>query len=439
MKKLKDNKLRIMVYGAESLGYAVPKTPVENSNFILTFCPINTEEEFPDFDGVIFFEKTFEEESRDKVICTNKAEMLKRAKQVFKLIDNGGFVCSLFYYIKDEYITGGGYTAYTHSSDDTNLAKVILNDLGIKKECRKSSDTPLKHFKKFRNEYIPYLDRYGVCQTVFELLYGKPVKPICKSRNVFTGMIVHDSFFFLPCLTSDSDKDEKNTINLFSTVAKALVETRSKLSKEIPLWINEQITFPEEEKLLNVLKNHEKEISSLKLNIKNYLTLKGCLSLSGETLVENVAFALETFFGLKTKTVDESAEDSKLFLQADGFEKLIAIAEIKGVNSGVKREHINQVDSHRERLNLPGDFPALLIINTKMDATDLKDKDLEIASDQIKKAVSDNVLIIRTLDLLNLIYLVEKGIVSKDKIIDIIQNRKGWLKATTESFEIVES
>lgn len=436
-----------MVYGAESLRYSVPKTPVEIDNFILTFCPINTEKEFPDFDGVIFFEQTFEKKLSNesygdnyKIICANKAEMLKRSKQVFKLFNNGGLACSLFYAIEDEYQTEGYAGIDTHRSDDTNLTKIILNGLGIDKSCRKSSDTPLEHFKISRNEYIPYIEKYGVCQTFFNLPYGsrRTVKPICKINSVFTGMIIDEFFFLLPCLAPD--KDEKNTIHLFSAVAKALVETRVKLSKEIPTWINEQFTLPEEEKLLSSLKEHEREIANIKSNASNYLTLKSCLSLSGEALVENIASSLETFLCLKTSTVDELIDDLKIFVsQPDDSEKLIAIAEVKGVNSGVKREHINQVDSHRERLSLPGNFPALLIISTKMDAMNLKEKDLEVASDQIKKAVSDNVLIIRTLDLLNLIYLIEKEIVSNEEIIDIIQKRTGWLKATTEKFEIIES
>lgn len=85
------------------------------------------------------------------------------------------------------------------------------------------------------------------------------------------------------------------------------------------------------------------------------------------------------------------------------------------------------------------DFPALLIINTKMAATSLKDKDLQVASEQIKKAVNDKVLIVRTLDLLNLIKLVEISRTSKDEILRMFKEEHGWLKATEEALEIMKA
>ncbi len=75
-------------------------------------------------------------------------------------------------------------------------------------------------------------------------------------------------------------------------------------------------------------------------------------------------------------------------------------------------------------------------MNVKMNAASLELKDLEVASEQIKKAVADKILIIRTLDLLNLIFLEDAGKISKDKIIEIFQKECGWLKSTQESYEI---
>jgi hypothetical protein len=115
---------------------------------------------------------------------------------------------------------------------------------------------------------------------------------------------------------------------------------------------------------------------------------------------------------------------------------MIALVEIKGVNSGIKREHINQADSHRERSGLANNFPILLIVNTKMDATKFEEKELEVAHEQVKKAVGDNILVMRTLDLINVIYLIERGIKTKDDFISVLQTENGWLKTTKETYII---
>lgn len=431
------NKFRIMAFGIESEGYKVPKEPIEDEKYILFFCPINTSDDFSSFDIVIFFDKTFETIS-DEIACNNKAEMLKRVKQAFSLLDKGGFICSLIYSIKDEYVKG--FRGSTYESNDTSLIKNILNDFGIYPNSRKPAGNPFKHFKIYRNEYLKYLDKYGVTETVFVLssYEFKNVKPICKVRDVYVGAIIYDKLILLPCLAPD--KDEKSTIDLFKVIAAAVTETIQKIRVEIPKWLNEQVLFPEEKKLIENLNRQHEIVKDLELKIKAYEDIKGCLYFSGHTLVEKVSLALEKFFNVKTEKekVDAYIDDLKLFIPGSESSHVpFAIAEVKGVNSGVKRENINQADSHRERLGLSHDFPTLLIVNVKMDATDLKEKDHEVASDQIKKAVSDKILIIRTLDLLNLIYLMENSKVSRDSVIEIFKNKKGWLKATTEELFIL--
>lgn len=361
--------------------------------------------------------------------------MLKRVKQLHKLWDKGGFIGVLVYKLMDEYTTSDYIRSYSHEADDTSLGKVLLNDLGVDKRRRKENETPLKHFKLFRDEFKSYLADYGVTQAYFEL-YGiaSQIKPICtlNSNSCLVGLIFNDSVFILPCLAVD--KDEKSTVKLFDTVAKAIVATLPKLAQEIPAWVDHDFVFQEEKRLLTELKKQKEILSDIETEIATYKNFKGALIFGHDSLVANIGYVLENFLQIKVSRIEEYKEDLKLLQNG----KLIAIAEVKGVNSGVQREQINQVDSHRERQGLAPGFPALLIINTKMAATSLKDKDLLVASEQIKKAVNDKVLIVRTLDLLNLIKLVEISKISKDEILRIFKEEHGWLKATEEMFEIMK-
>jgi hypothetical protein len=438
MEKAKENRLKIMVYGVESVGFKTPNKPIEKSKYVLVFHSLKTEDDFSDYEGVIFLGETLEAYEDEKLICTNTHEKLKRVKQLFKLRNKGGFICILINHIVDSINHHGGYgSGYIGDYSDTSLAKKFLNDIGLAQDLRRYSKSPLQHFKIVRDEFKSFLADYGTTHSYFNKPYywdTYEIKPICTIESYYTGMILRNNIFLLPCLAAD--KDEKSTIKLFTALADALTTTLSKLAQDIPLWVNEEYIFPKEKILIEDLEKQRQILIRLESEAEQYKKIKGCLSFGNDLLVEKVAFVLEHFLSLKVEWNEEYREDLKIFLPKSS--KLSAIAEIKGVNAGVSREHINQVDSHRERLRLSSDFPAILVINTKMNATNMKTKDLEIAAEQIKKAVSDNVLILRTLDLLNLIYLEEKGEITKDKIIEKLLKERGWLKTTKENWEVLK-
>lgn len=435
---MSSDQLKIMIYGANSLGYKVSNTSLNTGKYLLEFCPLKTDRDFSEFDVVIFFERLFETVHEDKIICSDKAEMLKRAKQIFKLIEKGGHICSLFYDIRDTYVISSYWEAHTYSSNDTNLTKILLNDYGIAEKFRISTKTPFKHFKLYRNEYKKYLEDYGVCQTYFQIpSYEKiNIKAICGIQNAIIGGLIEEQIFVLPCHAPD--KDESATTQLFSTLASALYETISKLSKEIPLWIDEGLIFPEERKLADNLLHLSKEINQIESNLNLYKIFKGCLAHSGDTLVESVSTIFESFFKLRVVKDDQFIEDIKLYIPQEGEDKMIALVEIKGVNSGIKREHINQADSHRERSGLPNSFPVMLIVNTKMDAINFEEKELEVAHEQVKKAVGDNVLIMRAFDLINVVYLIEEGVMTRNDFLALLKTANGWIKATRKTYEIIK-
>lgn len=437
-----QNKIKIMVYGVETIGYKY-EDDIETKEFSITFHPIDTDEEFNNFDLVIFFDKTFERRSDGKIFCTDEKELLKRIKQLFSLLNKGGSVCALVYRVQDEYWTEPYFGGpQKHYSDDTSLLKVFLNDIGIGPSERHLSDVPLKHFKVFRSEYVDFIEKYGVTETYFANLYkvSEHIKPIAKSESMSknVGLLYQEKVFLIPCLVAD--KDVKNTEKLFTSLGKALTESLRKLSTEIPAWIDDQVLFPQEKEIRQTIDEHKKALSGLEEEKNKYHKLKSILCLSGDALVDRVSFAFSTFMGFDVESIEDFKDDLKLFLPDEEDKPvLIAIGEVKGVNSGVKREFINQTDSHRERIGLSTDLPALLIINTRMDAVDLERKDLEVASEIIQKAVSNNILIIRTLDLINLIQLNENGEISLEDVHDIIKTKRGWLKADADGYDVIES
>jgi hypothetical protein len=80
---------------------------------------------------------------------------------------------------------------------------------------------------------------------------------------------------------------------------------------------------------------------------------------------------------------------------------LSMLCEIKGVSRGVKREHVDQADNHRECAGLPSDFPTLLIVNTGIkSARSVEEKDQIIEPEQVRHSAQLHVLSLCTMDLL---------------------------------------
>src|SRR5262249_46855326 len=157
---------------------------------------------------------------------------------------------------------------------------------------------------------------------------------------------------------------------------------------------------------------------------------------SGDILRDRVVALLRDFFGLKVESSEEFIEDAKITNDEGGP---VAFIETKGVKSGVKREFINQVDSHRERHGFEASIPGLLIINNEMSLTGI-DKRLSttIAEDQIKHARNLNVLIVRTIDLLFFMKQLESAKDRKTKFLEILNSGGGWLKASATSYNIIK-
>ena len=66
------------------------------------------------------------------------------------------------------------------------------------------------------------------------------------------------------------------------------------------------------------------------------------------------------------------------------------------------------------------------MVNTNIKKSNsLKDKYQEVAKGQIKHAVRMNVLIMRAIDLINMLYLKEKGELKSDDFLDILRQESG--------------
>ena len=400
MSKNQDEKrvYTILVYGIERKGLTPPEGGIKRRNFNLIFEPFRTERRFNDFDGVILFQGIFGKFERNRDIFNDpylvnrcaKDELDKRLKELDLLLNNKGFVC---FVLCEPFIDRDR----NNNFESTDLTKIYLGGSSF---YRKNFSDRLTNLVSKRNEFSKFIALYGAANTYFEHYDNIELRVLAALNNRTVGMIMWDERFFVPSLLPENIPDR--IVEYFSLLTEAITSTINKLSIDVPKWVT-AFRFTQEDRLnerQDLLLKELREIDGEKMLLRFY---KRILVTDGDLLVEAVVKLLRTGFGMSVDDSEEYREDIKI-LDSEG--KPIIFGEIKGTNRGVKREHINQADSHRERAGLSPEFPSLLIINTHIkNSRTLEEKDKDVPTAQVIHASRNHILILRTLDVLHLLRL----------------------------------
>jgi hypothetical protein len=432
-----ERQYNIMVYGIERVGLKKPLQEIANRNFKLVFESYNTEKRFNEFDGVILFQGIFE--AFDPVHGINGSymdhscdhnELDKRKKELSLLERRQGFVC---YILCKDFLDSYYSSYYSRTQDfhDTDLCKYSLNLGSLHRGNFEGRDTQVHCVK---DEFKRFLELHGAARTYFRVNDGSiDLRTIAVVDRAIVGMILFGKEFFIPSLLPENTEDR--LIEYFTILADALTSAFNKTRFEIPRWVA-QFVFEKEGGLMVERKKLLADIESVDIALSKYTRYKKVLLGSGELLVKNVAKLLENGFSLKVDSEDEFREDLKIL---DAESKTIILAEVKGTNGGVKREYINQADNHRERANLPPEFPTLLLINTHVkNSVSIEGKDQPLPEDQVSHATKIGVLIVRTLDLLFLMRHFDNGRITQQELTELFTTKVGWLRADVDTWKIVQ-
>lgn len=423
-----EREFNILVYGIEKKGIDAPISPIITPNYILTFGAFNTSHRFDDYNGLIIFQGIFETIRNDSrhgtpyIYCVSETnELDKRQKEVELLLNNKGFVCFI---LCERFIEN----SHEGPIKSTDLAKRYLNHYCFDRD---NFNERTIRVEAIRSEFERFFIRFGGAWSFFMNSNDRlDMRVLAKVASHNVGIILKGNQFYVPSLIPDKPFVEE----YFKLLASAVTSTCKKLVYEVPEWAD-AFDFPgeskskeEKEKFLN----NVEEIDNKLLSLQRY---KRILLLDGDLLVEAVVEVLRDGFGLNVEQDEEYREDIKLL---DDNNEPIVFVEIKGTNRGVKNEYINQCDTHRERAELPSSFPSILIINTHIKRSySIEDKDKEINTQQVQHAKRNKVLILRTLDLLRLLKHLLNNKINKEMFITLMKSEYGWLKATNESWEII--
>lgn len=393
----KKGKTTVLAYGFEVAGFMTPTEPLESENHIIHFVEYRSEQSLEKADGIIMPSGIFEQfKTRESyqgnytVVDYDKDLLAKRQKEVLQNSKRGGWVAFLI-----RTVDNGDRNRDWSQSD---LAKRFLNEFFYEVLCH----DPNPNVQCKADEFAEYLHDFGICRTTFSNPREKHKPRVLASRG--TGIAAAEllgQFFFLPLPSIHRSIPEIKKLS--TKCVDAVLDYKRRNDLHLPPWI-ENIEFHSEKVLREEINKLEKQIIERREDLSKWRRYKGILSASGRTLSSVVVELLRDYFGLTLKSKEEFVEDAIIY-EAD---KPSFVVEIKGVNAGLKRDHVNQVDSHRERLNILPEVPGLLIINDFSDINELAERKAKTFDDlHISHAEKLNIKILRTTTLLEIVQAFE--------------------------------
>ena len=391
MSKSKD-KPTVFAYGFDAAGFVLPSDPLETAKYVVRFIGFRAEQSLEDADGIIVPSGIFEEfkeggtyyDSRTYVVC-DKDHLAKRTKEIFQNYKRGGWIAFLL-----RAVNNGRYSDYK----DSDLAKNLLNAFFATVECH----DPNPYVNCKADEFADYLHDFGISRTTF----GSPrekhnPRVLAGERNAMVAAEILGQFFFLPL--PSIEKSRGTVTKLVTKCADAILEYKRRNDLHLPAWV-ESIEFVSEKKLREEITTLEGQIIQRREDLSKWRRYKGIVSASGNALNGVVVELLRDYFKLDMHSKEEFIEDAMIY---EG-DKVLFVVEIKGVNGGLKRDHVNQVDSHRERLGISAEIPGLLIINDFSDIDGLAERKAK-TFDALHTSHAEklNIKILRTTTLLEIV------------------------------------
>ncbi len=391
--------------------------------FELHDVPLQSEVSFLDFDGVVTFAGSFERSDRrysvEETICIAPADLDLRERELVTLLQQHKPILFLVNVLP----------IGLHISPQTDLFRRIAQKFRIQLAGGEHS-TPF--VESCVPEFADYVRRFGTGYvTLFPSdKYKEDFTSLCIAENFVFGTAWANKLFILPSAVPERVKQVPQIV---ASAILGVLEYRRRMSRALPDWVS-GFSFSKEAELREKATELHMQAAKFEAEVDTYATFKGALCLQSDPLVETVRKLLQNFFAITLKIDDKCIEDATL---NDGEGNIMAVFEIKGVKGNFTRNQVNQVDSHRERLNIPSSKPGVLIVNTMLSALSLSEKDERPHPDIIKKAAADNVLLIRTLDLLRYSDAVERGVLTRESFRATILGNAGWLRVESDNAAVI--
>jgi len=222
---------------------------------------------------------------------------------------------------------------------------------------------------------------------------------------------------------------------MLASLYRAVTRHRSTLAVGLPAYLGDVRLGNVETQLLADIEAAEIALSEQRVEaerLANWRHLVG--RTSGSALVQLVVDGLNVVLDGSGYAAEARADTGAEDFWIVGPNGDHALGEAKGIGGGVARANISQVDSHREVNQLGPQFPGMLVVNVFRNEIDLARKqEAEVAPNAIELATQQNVLIVQTWDLYQLLGRRLDGQDAGSDLVEALGKGGGWLRVVADS------
>ncbi len=393
----------VFAFGFDRLGLTMPDPPREEEGFVLRYIPYAATVSLEQADGLVIPSGIFEKVeafhdwtgAQGLHIEADTHGLAAREKQYINATQRGAWAV---------FLLGVVHNGTRSEYRETDLAKKVLN--GVVQYVTPCKPEPAVVCKA--DEFLTYLKRFGVAQTGFSAPRQKAAtRVLAEVKSQVVGIETMGSLFFLPFFLTQRSVGEAS--EAAQSVVASVLEYKRKNDIYLPGWVN-ALQFKSEIRLHGEVKQTRDALACLMEEMQQWERFKAVLCTSGRNLNIIATEILREFFGLQLKSEEKFVEDALVYSPTGDVKYVV---EIKGTNGGIKRENINQVDSHRERLGIPSTTPGLLIVNDFMDVEDFEARKAKAFDPgHLTHASNTNVKVLRAVTLIEWMFALEE---SKDR------------------------
>jgi hypothetical protein len=218
---------------------------------------------------------------------------------------------------------------------------------------------------------------------------------------------------------------------LATALIDAVMQHREGASLVLPAHLT-SLRLSGEQALLDEIANLENELDSRRQTARELERFRHLLGrVEGDALERLVIDALNVVLAATPYEAEDREDVGREDFWITGQEGDLALAEVKGVGTGVRRPHVNQVDNHRAELDLETEaMPGLLVVNPFRGAESLERKREQIHPDVIRHLRRQNVVLLRGADLYELLSRTTAGEPAAEHLLAALASGGGWLEVT---------
>lgn len=285
---------------------------------------------------------------------------------------------------------------------------------------------PFNHSKTKLHHFENYLDTWGSSHLFFKDYGDKNLIPIQETSSgdllSFAKRYSKGKLVYLACQRNSDDVD--NTNALIKSLIKAVDSYKAHSYTEMPSWAAEPL-FDKEGQLVKENDELSKRIDANNKLLEPYVLAKRLAFLSDDDFKDGLVKFLQEQLGLKITSIEKYKED---FLIHGDKETILGICEAKAINGGITKGAVYQLYNNREEQGYDEKTLGLVFVSSHLKGSSWNERDKNVDAKAYKAAASENILIVRLIDLLRLWDMVESSKLTKEEAMDYLLSNKGWLK-----------